>query len=86
MCACGCNTARRVQLNGDGGDGGDASATRYEGVISKALKAGEGTKALNVTLIDQGVNGGTVTDLVAGFSPWYEHARSGRVRENPVGA
>ena len=28
------------------------------------------TKGLNITLIDQGVNGGTVTDLVAGFSPW----------------
>jgi hypothetical protein len=44
---------------------------RYEGVISKALKAGEGTKALNITLIDQGINGGTVTDLVTGYSPWY---------------
>ena len=42
----------------------------YEGVIAKALKAGAGTKDLNVTLIDQGINGGTVTDLVVGYSPW----------------
>ena len=39
-------------------------------VISSALKAGPGTKDLNITLIDQGINGGTVTDLVAGWSPW----------------
>lgn len=51
-----------------------AWVVRYEGVISKALKDGEGTKSLNVTLIDQGVNGGTVTDLVAGFSPWCVRA------------
>jgi hypothetical protein len=33
-------------------------------------KASPDTKGLDVTLIDQGVNGGTVTDLVRGFSPW----------------
>jgi lysophospholipase L1-like esterase len=42
----------------------------YEGVISKALAASPATQGLNISLIDQGVNGGTVTDLVAGFSPW----------------
>lgn len=42
----------------------------YEGAIASALKAGAGTKNINITLIDQGVNGGTVTDLVRGWSPW----------------
>ena len=42
----------------------------YEGVIAAALKTGSGTKGLTVNLIDQGVNGGTVTDLVRGWSPW----------------
>lgn len=34
------------------------------------MKEGAGTQDLNVNLIDQGVNGGTVTDLVRGWSPW----------------
>lgn len=42
----------------------------YEGVIARALATGPGTAGLNVTLIDQGINGGTVTDLVVGYSPW----------------
>ena len=37
-------------------------------VLQKALGEGAGTKDLNMTLINQGVNGGTVTDLVRGFN------------------
>jgi hypothetical protein len=39
-------------------------------VLGNALAAGAGTKGIKFDLIDQGVNGGTVTDLVRGFSPW----------------
>ena len=42
----------------------------YEGVINKALESGRGTKNLSIELINQGVNGGTVSDLVIGYSPW----------------
>eukprot|EP00039_Didymoeca_costata_P030738 m.31134 g.31134 ORF g.31134 m.31134 type:complete len:409 (+) comp8282_c0_seq1:138-1364(+) len=43
----------------------------YEGSLRSAISNGEGTKLLkNITLIDQGVNGGTVQDLVKGYSPW----------------
>eukprot|EP00037_Helgoeca_nana_P018723 m.180465 g.180465 ORF g.180465 m.180465 type:complete len:455 (-) comp24561_c0_seq4:235-1599(-) len=42
----------------------------YEGVIAQALKIGAGTHGLTVNLIDQGINGGTVTDLVRGWSQW----------------
>lgn len=43
----------------------------YERVIADAIAHGAGTKGLvNITLIDQGCNGGTVTDLVRGYGPW----------------
>jgi lysophospholipase L1-like esterase len=42
----------------------------YQKVVRTALASGAGTKHLNITLINQGVNGGTVTDLVVGYSPW----------------
>ena len=44
---------------------------QYEPVISKALAAGSGTKKLNITINNQGINGGTAGDLERrGFSPW----------------
>ncbi len=42
----------------------------YEAVLASALAASPSTKALNVTLVNEGVNGGTTSDLVLGFSPW----------------
>ena len=42
----------------------------YEKVLGDALQASPATAQLNVTLVNEGVNGGTTTDLVAGFSPW----------------
>ena len=45
--------------------------TRYEPLIQRALEAGPGTSDLNVTLVNQGINGGTAGDLAGrGFSPW----------------
>lgn len=44
---------------------------QYEPVISKALAAGSGTEKLNITINNQGINGGTAGDLERrGFSPW----------------
>ena len=44
---------------------------RYEPVIAKALSSGSGTKTLNITIKNQGINGGTAGDLEhRGFSPW----------------
>ena len=44
---------------------------RYESILRTAVANGPGTQAMaNITLINQGVNGGTVTDLVKGYSPW----------------
>jgi hypothetical protein len=44
---------------------------KYEPVISKALAAGSGTEKLNITINNQGINGGTAGDLERrGFSPW----------------
>jgi len=42
----------------------------YEAVLDAALAASPTTKGLNVSLINEGVNGGTASDLVLGFSPW----------------
>ena len=42
----------------------------YEAVLAAALAASPTTKGMNVTLINEGVNGGTTSDLVLGFSPW----------------
>lgn len=42
----------------------------YERVLAAAIAEGPGTSHLNVSLINQGVNGGTVKDLVAGYSPY----------------
>lgn len=44
---------------------------QYEPVISKALAADSGTSELNITIHNQGINGGTAGDLERrGFSPW----------------
>ena len=44
---------------------------RYESILRAAIASGPGTSTMtNITLINQGVNGGTVTDLVKGYSPW----------------
>lgn len=42
----------------------------YEAVLSDALAASPFVGNLSVRVIDQGVNGGTVKDLVRGWSPW----------------
>jgi len=42
----------------------------YEKVISDAFANGEGTKKAAIRVINQGVNGGTIKDLVKGYSPW----------------
>lgn len=44
----------------------------YERILRDAIANGSGTKNLvNITLVDQGINGGTVTDLVSGYhAPW----------------
>lgn len=42
----------------------------YESVLSQALSIGTGTSNLKFRLINQGVDGGTIHDLVVGYSPW----------------
>ena len=42
----------------------------YEAVLEAALAASPTTKGLNISLVNEGVNGGTTSDLVLGFSPW----------------
>ena len=42
----------------------------YEAQISAAFASGLGTQSLKARLINQGVDGGTVKDLVRGYSPW----------------
>eukprot|EP01047_Picozoa_sp_COSAG01_P043349 COSAG01_NODE_3844_length_5645_cov_8.301479_3_plen_332_part_00 len=44
---------------------------RFEPVIQRHLAGGEGTQGLNISLRNQGINGGTAADLLTrGFSPW----------------
>ena len=42
----------------------------YEEVLTAALGSSPTTAHMNVTLVNEGVNGGTASDLVLGFSPW----------------
>ena len=42
----------------------------YEAVLSAAIAASPATRGMNITLINEGVNGGTASDLVLGYSPW----------------
>ncbi len=42
----------------------------YEPLILAAIHGSPHTAHLNVRMINQGVNGGTIKDLVAGSSPW----------------
>eukprot|EP00935_MAST-01C_sp_MAST-1C-sp1_P001424 g1424.t1 len=44
---------------------------RFQPVLERALAEGAGTKGLAVTLLNQGINGGTARDLEErGYSPW----------------
>lgn len=45
-------------------------ADPQEPLIAAAIQRGEATRNLSVTVVNQGVNGGTVKDLVVGYSPW----------------
>jgi lysophospholipase L1-like esterase len=42
----------------------------YEPVITDAISSSPFTKNVPIRVINQGVNGGTIKDLVKGFSPW----------------
>ena len=42
----------------------------YESVLSQALSTGNGTSNLKYRMINQGVDGGTISDVVVGYSPW----------------
>lgn len=42
----------------------------YEPLIAAAIAASPLTASASVRIINQGVNGGTLVDLIAGFSPW----------------
>ena len=42
----------------------------YEPVITDAINSSPFTNSIPLRIINQGVNGGTIKDLVIGFSPW----------------
>jgi lysophospholipase L1-like esterase len=42
----------------------------YEPVITDAISSSPFTSTIPLRIINQGVNGGTIKDLVRGFSPW----------------
>ena len=42
----------------------------YEPIIAEAISNSQFTSDIPVRIINQGVNGGTIKDLVKGFSPW----------------
>ena len=53
----------------------------YEPLISSALAASPHTSGVAVRILNQGVNGGTLSDLIAGYSPWG-HLNPSRAQTN----